>query len=96
MKITFEIDTNNVDSINEARAFCDSLLPSVYKNNTTENVTIELNDIRTALIKLSKNKGNDVAKGLLNEFNAEKLSDVKQSDYSLLLNKIREVENVTC
>lgn len=43
---------------------------------------------------MANSKGKDVAKGLLNEFGVEKFTDVKESDYEKLLQKIREIHEV--
>ena len=50
------------------------------KNKEPEK-TVTIEDVRTALIDLSKAKGKDAAKELLSEFAATKVGDLKESDY---------------
>lgn len=43
--------------------------------------TTDVEDVRAALIDLSKSKGKDAAKNLLADFDAAKVGDLKKSDY---------------
>lgn len=54
----------------------------------TEETTVE--EVRAELAKLSKTKGKDVAKGLLNDFGVSKVTELEENEYSDFLKAIKE------
>ncbi len=106
MKITLEIDTKNQDDILDVIEFCTKL----RGDKTTVNIPTDpdhtgdadiilpsADEVRAELKKLAKTNGTGAAKAIVTEFGVEKFTDIKESDYGRVMDRIHEVMgNVAC
>lgn len=111
MILTFKLDSNDIKGIKKLISLCENLLSFESEREESKDINIEsiveskeefksdikLEDVRAELVKVANDKGKNVARGLLSEFNVEKLADIKESDYEKLLHRTQEVlSDVTC
>ena len=97
MEIVFKINTDNLEDIKCVIDFCEKFInEKEVKKDNEKKPKYTLEEIRMELVDLSKRKDKVFVKNILNSFGVDKLSDVKESDYEKLKQKIDEVLNAPC
>lgn len=63
----------------------------VKAKEETQDVKLSKEDVQKALMDLAGAKGKDVARGVLAEFDAAKLPDIKEADYPQVIELVNKV-----